>query len=97
MGKSNLPLRCHYKNKRIVIEIGAEVLAHATNINPSLYDGENDRGMYKVSNHQVFAKEVADYMNQEDEEGNTLVTKMLDAAILLAIEQGAEGVAEVPQ
>ena len=87
-----IPLRCHYKNDRIVIEIGHDILAHATSINPDFYNGELDRCEYLVTDAKVFAKEVVDYLNQEDEAGNTLVTMMLDKGITLAIENGAEGI-----
>ena len=90
----SIPLRCHYKRNKIVIEIGHDVLAHATNISPDFYDDERDGGQYRVVDAKVFAKEVVDYLNREDEEGNTLVTTMLDKGIALAIEQGAEGVEE---
>ena len=91
---SEIPLQCKYQNGRIVIEIGEEVLAHATDINPDLYDDENDRGRYKVANHEAFAKELVSYLNEEDEEGATRVTRMLDEAIYYAIDQGSEGVEE---
>ena len=93
---NSIPLRCQYKKNRIVIEIGHKVLAHATEINPDFYNGETDRCEYRVTDADVFAKEVADYLNQEDEAGNTLVTMMLDKGITLAIENGAEGIEEGP-
>ena len=90
-----IPLRCQYKQNRIVIEIGHDVLAHATNINPDFYNGELDTGQYRVVDHKTFAKEVVDYLNQEDEVGNTLVTTMLDQGITRAIDGGAEGVEDI--
>ena len=89
-----IPLKCKYKKDRIVIEIGHDVLAHATNINPDFYNDDLDGGQYVVTDAKVFAKEVVDYLNQEDEAGNTLVTTMLDKGISLAIEYGAEGITE---
>lgn len=91
---SDIPLQCKFEKGRIVIEIGDEVLAHATDINPDLYDDENDRGLYRVTNYEVFAKELVSCLNEEDEEGATRVTRMLDEAIYYAIDQGAEGVEE---
>ena len=93
----DIPLRCHYKRHKIVIEIGHDVLAHATHINPDFYDYERDGGRYRVSDAKVFAKEVVNYLNQEDEEGNTLVTRMLDKGVTLAIEYGAEGIEDCDQ
>ena len=90
-----MPLRCQYKQNRIVIEIGHDVLAHATNINPDFYNDELDTGQYRVVDHKAFAKEVVGYLNQEDEEGNTLVTTMLDQGITRAIEGGSEGVEDI--
>ena len=90
-----MPLRCQFKKDCIVIEIGHEVLAHATNINPDFYNDELDKGQYRVVDHKAFAKEVVGYLNQEDEEGNTLVTTMLDQGITRAIEGGSEGVEDI--
>ena len=87
-----LPLRCSASGGALNIRIGVNVLAFATEHCPDLWDGEKDRGRFKVSDPETFAKEVERAINHEDEVGGTMLTRMLDAAVLEAIEQGAEGV-----
>lgn len=89
-----LPLSCEVENGAIVIRIGAKCLAHATNINPALWDAENDRGQFKVTDPVAFAKEVHRELVREEEDGSTPLTRTLDKAIYEAINQGAEGVEE---
>jgi hypothetical protein len=92
--KDDVPLKCEVVDGAIQFVIGAKVLAHATNICPTLYDAERDHGRYRVTAPVTFAKAVADELNHEDEAGETLLTRMLDEAIDDAINQGAEGVEE---
>jgi len=90
----DVPLRCEVVSGAIQFCVGEKVLAHAVNICPALYDDENDRGRYRVTNPTTFAAEVAHALNQEKEDGNTLLTDTMDKAVERAIEQGAEGVEE---
>ena len=92
--KDDVPLRCEVVNGAIEFTIGAKVLAHATNISPNLYDAENDRGQYRVTDPSAFAKEVARELDRESEDGSTPLTRLLDTVIEEAINQGAEGVEE---
>lgn len=87
-------LECVAEGGVISMRIGVKTLAHATEICPELWDAEKDRGSYKVIDPEVFAKEVADKINDEDEQGNTLLTRMLDKAIADAINWGCEGIEE---
>lgn len=92
--KDDVPLRCELVNGAIEFVIGAKVLAHATNICPALYDAENDRGRYSVTDPAAFAADVLREINHEKEDGSTILTDLLDKAVERAIEQGAEGVEE---
>ena len=92
--KDDVPLRCEVVNGAIEFTIGAKILAHATNISPNLYDAENDRGQYRVTDPAAFAKEVARELDRESEDGSTPLTRLLDTVIEEAINQGAEGVEE---
>jgi hypothetical protein len=47
---------------------------------------------YKVTDADAFAKELCYRLNEEDEQGTTLVHRMFDKAIINAIEWGAEGI-----
>ena len=51
-------------------------------------------GLWKVTDPEVFAKEVVHALNNEREDGTTRVHQMFDRAFLEAIEQGAEGIEE---
>lgn len=44
-----------------------------------------------VTDIPVFASELVNQLRQEKENGDTLVTDMLDAAVIRAVEWGAEG------
>lgn len=90
----DIPLRCEVVDGAIQFTIGAKVLAFATDNCPTLYDHENDRGRYRVTDPAVFAKAVERELNHESEGGSTPLTRMLDEAVDDAINQGAEGVVE---
>lgn len=52
---------------------------------------------YKVTNGPGFAKEIADALNDEDEEGSTPVHKLFDVAINSALNSGAQHAEEHPE
>lgn len=90
----SLPLRCVYKRGRISIEIGEATLQVAAAMHPDFWDGESGADTPNIAVHDcaLFAKAVVDEINAEDEQGNTLLTRMLDAAMRQAVENGCEGV-----
>lgn len=96
MSDDELPLSCTMIDGAIVIWVGEKALAHATNINPKLYDPERDCGLYAVTDHAAFAKEVVRKLKQEGEDGSTMLTDVLDRAVYEAINDGAEGVDVAP-
>lgn len=49
-------------------------------------------GLWKVTDAEVFAKEVCHALNAEREDGTTRVHLMFDGAFDHAIDQGAEGI-----
>ncbi len=71
----------------IKIEITPGILASATELGPLADEFRfgNDR-ILKVFNKKEFAKEVYNALLAEDENGDTLLTKALDAAISKAVE-----------
>lgn len=89
-----LPLECKAQDGEIVIRIGEQVLAFATEQNPELWNVEKDKPKFKITDAKIFSRAVMSAMNQEDEDGSTLLTRMLDQAVLEAIEYGCEGVEE---
>lgn len=89
------PLRCTIQNKSLVIEVGLDVLKFCTEHHPELYEDELDKGRYVVTDIAVFIEAVVDELHKEEEDGSTLIHRMLDRAILDAISNGAEGVEEL--
>jgi len=88
-----MTLQCEYRNGLIVIGIGQKVLQFSAEFHPVLRDADNpDEPAVKITDAAVFAKEVVAQLNRESEAGSTLVTRMLDEAILAAVENGCEGV-----
>lgn len=51
----------------------------------------------KVKDPEAFAAELVAALNDEDEQGSTMIHKMFDAAINEALEQGAEGIEDHPK
>lgn len=49
---------------------------------------------YKVTNAAALAKEFVNALNDEDEQGTTLIHEMADQAFVDCIEAGAEGIDE---
>lgn len=90
--EDDLPLNCKAVDGALDMRIGTKILAFAAENHPDLWDAEKDRGRFKVTDPVAFAQEVERALNRESEDGSTMLTRMLDAAVLEAIEQGGEGV-----
>lgn len=88
------PLLCAYRDGGIDMSIGAEALAFAAANHPEFWDGKSGPGIpnIKVDDPAAFAREVCAAINREDEDGSTLLTRMLDKAVSLAVESGCDGV-----
>ena len=78
----------------IEMNVGAYVLCHAAAFHPDFWDGESgpDVPNIKITDPALFTREVAAAINREDEDGSTLLTRMLDEAVRDAVESGCEGV-----
>lgn len=94
MAKDRESLSCELVGGRIVMSIGSQVLASAAAHHPDYWDPERrpDGPNIIVTNARVFAREVVAAINDEDEEGGTLLSRMLDRAMAEAVESGCEGV-----
>jgi hypothetical protein len=92
------PLRIAVENDELVIRIGINTLAWASDhadTNNLFVDELNDfKQTYKVTDALAFAKGVASVMQAEAEDGSTPVTKLIDAMCFDAIEDGTEGIKE---
>lgn len=80
------PLRCVLADNVVSITLDSETLKIATEHHPALSDLQ-----IMIEDVTAFAKDVVMAMNAEREDGSTLVTDMLDAAIEQAVEQGSVG------
>ena len=89
------PLVVEIADDMLVIKLGIETLRMCCDHNPAFYDGESGRQMYTVTDPKAFASEVCRMLESEEEDGSTLVTKMLDAAMEDAIDDGCEGVENI--
>lgn len=79
-----------------VIEDGQIVIRVAIDALQTVVDGawamRSIDARQKVTDADLFAKELCIALNREDEQGTTRVHKAFDDAILFAIEQGFEGI-----
>jgi hypothetical protein len=69
-------------------------LQFAAEKHPEFWDGESgdDAPNIVVTDKEKFGEAVCEEINREDEDGSTLLTRMLDEAIRQAVENGCEGV-----
>lgn len=81
------------------IEKGCIVIRLNTKSLPMAVSGACDlmtiEGDWQVTNVAKFAREVVRELNEEDEDGTTLIHEMFDAAFNQVIEQGGEGISPV--
>lgn len=81
------------ENDCIVIRVPIDALQHVLDgSNPCYQIAER----YRVVDAATFAKEICRSINREDERGESRFHKMFDAAMLHAIDQGCEGLEDVP-
>ena len=79
------------------IEISIDIAALPLIVSGSCAAADVMQGLWKVTNAEVFAKEVCHALNDENEIGTTPVHVMFDKAFMHAIEQGAEGIEEATE
>ena len=85
------PLQVNIENDQLVIRIGIDVLADATQRHSEWMD-DDDNSLLTVTDNGVFARSVAAALRHEEEDGTTPIDVMLDDAITYVVEQGEEGV-----
>lgn len=89
MGDRMTDARAVIRDGEIVISVSLKALPHV--VEGAWAIGSLDT-RWKLTDAATFAKELVGALNDEDEQGTTLVHKMFDKAILEALEQGAEGI-----
>ena len=92
-------MKIQIKNNNLVITISLDTLATAfelSDYNNSFDDKLNDfKQAFKVTNKVLFAKEVILALEDEEEDGTTLLHQLFDKATENAVENGALGIEEV--
>lgn len=88
------PLTIGIEGEELVIRIGVDTLVFCFETGDENHTFDNDidgfRRNFKVTNKYRFAKGVATGLTQEEEDGSTPITKILDEAYIYAVE-GADG------
>lgn len=74
---------------RLVISIGVDALMVAVKGGPAWSDQEEEERGWKITSAEGFAADIARELQDEEEDGTTLVHVALDAAIERAIDQGS--------
>lgn len=80
------------EGKEIVVRIKISALKQCVEYATTQAFGE----AVKLTNKHKFAKEFVRQLNDEAEDGETILHRAFDEAIVQAIEQGAEGVRHIP-
>ena len=91
MMTSSFPF-CSIVKGRVHIIVPENVLKFAAENHPEFWNGETDKSILKVVDPGVFMKEIEHMLTKEKEDGSTMLTDMLDKAILEAVDYGCEGV-----
>lgn len=96
-GKRNSPLKLSVEGEELVIRIGINTLAYCFEVgeenNPWDDTVMDFRRAFKVTDERQFAEGVVSGLRDEEEDGSTPVTRILDTAFIHAVE-GADGVDE---
>jgi hypothetical protein len=99
MVNADTPLGVEIVDDVLVIKVGVNVVQWAAENmdanNP--FDDETNafKRIWRITDAKVFAEDVRHALLAEEEDGLTSLTKLLDYACLIAIENGSEGVDEV--
>ena len=88
---SKKALNCKLKNGVLTIEVGIQTIKFAAENHESFWQPETDKFALVVSDAARFAKDVRCALLDEEEDGSTPMSRMLDAAIKSAVEYGSEG------
>jgi len=88
MNPKDTPLTSYVDNGELVIRIGASRLAYCALAN----NGGSLPKSAKISDSLIFAEDVARYIRTDEEDGDSPMNRLLDAACLDAAYNGSAGV-----
>lgn len=87
------PLNVSVRNGRLLIEIGVDVLAHAVSYsdwaNPFDEKANDYIRDFAIIDAEEFARDVANAMNDEREDGSTPLSDFIDSASKAAVDDGS--------
>lgn len=91
-----MSLGASIKHGVLTIRIGVGTLAHAAAHHPEFWDGESglDKPNIPVTDKLIFARAVLMELQDEEEDGTTMLHRLFDEAMKRAVENGCEGVDE---
>lgn len=93
-----LPLKAEVVDGELVVRIGVETLAYAVAFanwsNPYDEHRLDYFRSFAIQNPHTFAVDVCHALNDEAEDGSTILTNLLDEACEEAVNQGSEGLAD---
>ena len=84
--EESTPLTCAIEGEDIVIRIGIPPLMWALQ-HETVWESQ-----FGITDPEAFSKAIVKALNEDDEEGTTLVHRMFDSAADAAMAQGCEGV-----
>lgn len=89
-------MKVEIEDGELVIRVSLGALALATTLSPGLsdvaYDDEGEERTITITDPVAWAGEVRSALLREEEDGTTLVHRMLDQAFSNALESGGEGI-----
>lgn len=97
MKPTGLPMRCAREGDELVVRLHKDTLAFAAANHPEFWDGQSDADTpnIRVTNKDKFLAAIVHQLNEEGEDGSTIITRAIDKAITLAVESGCDD-AQVP-
>jgi len=87
-------LRVEIIDGELRITLPVKTLAKAATNSPAflrVWDDLHCKSFLSVTDEDVFAKSILRRMNDEGEDGSTLITRMFDMAFECVVEQGDDG------
>jgi len=96
--REDTPLTVEIVDGLLTIRIGVATLVHVVQHDPKLEHYDEAEGEFyspEVTSASVFAQEVLRQLLDEEEDGSTLVHRMIDKAVENAIDCRAEGIETV--
>jgi hypothetical protein len=92
----NAELEVKIENDELVIHIGISTLCASVRncsvIDEAVMNADGDESSVVIYDETVFATGIISALGREEEDGSTLIHRMLDNAAESAIESGCEGI-----